>query len=164
MSVILVSLLLHSSGQWLRNVVRLPITQGKGINPAQATGAAISYARRYALSALLSIATGDDTDGAVGPKTGPAPQRRAPKATPVVQTVPSGAAGIVTKWADADRKRFCADVTRLGWKYEDVAGFCESVGKPRPSNMTGKQRSDLYAWLKDGPTALLDYIESKVAQ
>lgn len=64
--VALVTLVMHESGQWLRNVLYLPVEEGRGINTKQATGAAISYARRYALSSLLGVATGDDTDGSVG--------------------------------------------------------------------------------------------------
>ena len=65
MRIVLVTLVLHTSGQWLRNVLRLPVEAGKGINLKQATGAAISYARRYALSSIMGVATGDDTDGAI---------------------------------------------------------------------------------------------------
>lgn len=61
--------LLHSSGQWIETVVALEVDRkdAKGVMGAidpQAMGSAITYARRYCLSAMLGIATEDDDDGA----------------------------------------------------------------------------------------------------
>lgn len=62
--VTLTTMLLHSSGEFLRDrlVVRVsPIGSQPWI---QALGISITYARRYALSALVGVApAGDDTDG-----------------------------------------------------------------------------------------------------
>lgn len=78
--------------------------------------------------------------------------------------VPEGAAGVIPqRWDDNERKRFCGDLTRIGWKYDDVAAFCEHLKRPRPSNMTPKQRADLFTYVKDGPVALLDFVESRGA-
>ena len=52
------SILAHSSGQYISNTI--PIVQIEG--GPQAFGSAISYARRYALGALLNIAFTDDDD------------------------------------------------------------------------------------------------------
>ena len=48
--------LLHSSGQWLRSKVKLPLSKVD----AQGVGAAITYGRRYGLSAMVGIAQYDD--------------------------------------------------------------------------------------------------------
>ena len=48
--------LLHSSGQWLRSKVKLPLSK----KDAQGVGAAITYGRRYGLSAIAGIAQYDD--------------------------------------------------------------------------------------------------------
>lgn len=53
--------LLHSSGEWL--AYDSPLFVGKADNASQAYGSALTYARRYAVSALLCIATDDDDDG-----------------------------------------------------------------------------------------------------
>ena len=59
--IILITTLMHTSGQWIRSV--LPILWGKGSgNEAQALGAGISYMRRYALSSILGVVQ-DDDDG-----------------------------------------------------------------------------------------------------
>lgn len=49
--------------------------------------------------------------------------------------------------SDQDRKAFMAELGKLGWKYDDVAAWCESAKRPRPSGMTVAQR-----------VALLDYL------
>lgn len=56
----LVTSLLHSSGQWMRS--RL-VVQPKDETP-QAMGSALTYARRYALTALVGIAQVDDDGNA----------------------------------------------------------------------------------------------------
>ena len=48
--------LMHSSGQWLRSKVKLPLSK----KDAQGVGAAITYCRRYGLSAIVGIAQYDD--------------------------------------------------------------------------------------------------------
>lgn len=56
----LVTTLLHSSGQWIRSI--FPILVQK--QDAQSYGSACSYARRYALSAIVGCTTDDaDDDG-----------------------------------------------------------------------------------------------------
>ena len=48
--------MMHISGQWLRSKVKLPLEK---LN-AQAVGCAITYGRRYGLSAMVGIAQYDD--------------------------------------------------------------------------------------------------------
>lgn len=55
---------MHESGQWLRGQLFLPAAGDNRGSMAQAYGAAITYGRRYGLSALLGIVTEDDDDGA----------------------------------------------------------------------------------------------------
>jgi len=76
---LLVTTLMHESGQWMRSVMRLgaaPDKSGK-VTP-QSIGSALTYARRYALSGLANIAQtdhDDDDDGnaASQPVDAPAP-------------------------------------------------------------------------------------------
>jgi hypothetical protein len=72
------TMLLHASGQWLASRYVMPV--GERLTP-QAMGSAITYARRYALSAIVGIAPDDDDDGnsATDP---PKPERPAPPAAP----------------------------------------------------------------------------------
>jgi len=55
---VLLTRLLHESGQWLQSVYLLPRN-----GSAQDMGSAITYARRYSLCAILGIAAEDDEDG-----------------------------------------------------------------------------------------------------
>lgn len=57
--VLLVTTLLHESGEWINDGgLHMPAAK----NDAQAFGSALTYARRYSLTAMLGIAT-DDDDG-----------------------------------------------------------------------------------------------------
>jgi hypothetical protein len=53
-----VTTLAHSSGQWMKS--HLPVLSAT--NTPQALGSAITYMRRYALSAITGVAPGDDDD------------------------------------------------------------------------------------------------------
>lgn len=53
------TLLVHESGEWILNGAILPLAKAD----PQGAGAALTYGRRYSLSALLSISTDEDDDG-----------------------------------------------------------------------------------------------------
>jgi hypothetical protein len=55
----LTTLLVHSSGEWLRSALRMPVAKPD----AQGVGSAITYARRYAYSAIVNVASEQDDDG-----------------------------------------------------------------------------------------------------
>ena len=50
---------IHESGQTIESELFLPVMK----DDPQAAGSTITYARRYALSAILSLSTDEDTDG-----------------------------------------------------------------------------------------------------
>jgi len=70
LSVIIETYLLHESGEWVSASVVMPvgttpIEKGSDVRAvtAQTVGSAISYGRRYCLSALLAITSDEDDDG-----------------------------------------------------------------------------------------------------
>lgn len=65
------TVLLHSSGEFISGVVTLPITK----RDPQAAGSAITYARRYGLSAILGIHQEDDDANTHREKSEPAPTK-----------------------------------------------------------------------------------------
>lgn len=68
--------LLHLSGEWMASVVVVPVEKPT----AQGAGSAISYGRRYGLSAMLGL-TAEDDDGngaSKRPETNAAPKRAEP--------------------------------------------------------------------------------------
>ena len=56
-----VTMLCHSSGQWLKSNTPLLLSQNAK-NPMQELGSAITYARRYGLSAITGFSVSDATD------------------------------------------------------------------------------------------------------
>ena len=64
------TLLMHSSGQYIKTTGSFPI----GKQDAQGNGSALTYARRYSLAAMLSIAQEDD-DGNAACETQNQPQK-----------------------------------------------------------------------------------------
>jgi hypothetical protein len=76
---------LHTSGEWIAGLVTLPVEK----STAQGTGSAISYGRRYGLSALLGL-TAEDDDGQAASAPKPAPARAArPAAAPAAPAAPA---------------------------------------------------------------------------
>ena len=59
-NIIVTTLLIHSSGEWIESD---PLVLKADKPTAQGAGSAITYARRYALSAVLGISSEDDDDG-----------------------------------------------------------------------------------------------------
>lgn len=116
---VVITEILHSSGQWCRHECRLPVPGGnRGVNDAQAAGVAVTYARRYSILGLLSVAGEHDTDGHVS--------RHDPS------------------WK-ADRKKFCAALKdQHGVSYEALADHLEASGRIRPSEMTRGERERLW--------------------
>ena len=53
--------LMHSSGQWLRSKIKVPLSKVD----AQGVGAAMTYGRRYGLSAIVGIAQYDDDGNSI---------------------------------------------------------------------------------------------------
>ena len=60
------TILLHASGQWITSIVDVPVSKGD----AQGYGSALTYARRYGLSAIAGVAPEDD-DGNAAAKAKP---------------------------------------------------------------------------------------------
>ena len=57
--IVMVTTLAHSSGQWIKSIV--PLNPAK--NDSQSLGTAMTYLRRYSLSAIVGVVCDDDDDG-----------------------------------------------------------------------------------------------------
>jgi hypothetical protein len=57
---VLITLLIHKSGQWLKSTFPIESVVMKQGNPLQHLGAGITYTRRYALSAMVGLTQEDD--------------------------------------------------------------------------------------------------------
>lgn len=92
-SITVESRVIHSSGEWIAGVVQVPVMQ----QTSHGFGSALSYGRRYSLSALLSLASDEDDDGngAIGQqqarpqiKPGPPVQTTLKKLAPTPKPIP----------------------------------------------------------------------------
>lgn len=61
---VLVTILGHSSGQWIRSVMSIRVKPSGKTNELQDRGSVLTYLRRYALSAIVGVAPAEDDDGA----------------------------------------------------------------------------------------------------
>jgi hypothetical protein len=76
------TVLLHASGQWIANIVDVPVAKGD----AQGYGSALTYARRYGLSAICGVAPEDDDGNAAAKaKSRPSAEQMMPKEKPGLQ-------------------------------------------------------------------------------
>ena len=96
---VLETVLMHESGEWLSCAANVPSNAGsKGTNELQSFGGALTYMRRYMLSALLGINAEEDTDGngkqAAKPTAKGRPARRPETATDYIRVpYPDGLSG-----------------------------------------------------------------------
>jgi hypothetical protein len=80
------TMLVHESGEWVLSAVVMPIIKAD----PQGAGAAITYGRRYGISALLSLATEEDDDGnAASQRSGAKGSRRAAERSTTATTQPA---------------------------------------------------------------------------
>ena len=86
---IISTILLHSSGQFIKNDLTLPVVSNDN-NPIQNIGSSITYGRRYEVSSILGISSEEDTDAAspTADKKGAKPELK--PSTPKT-TAPAGA-------------------------------------------------------------------------
>jgi len=110
--------LTHESGESLEGIYPLP----DATTPPQQLGSAITYARRYALTAITGVAPGGDDDDAQSAPAAPARQQRAaakPKAQPAAKptfqaATVDWAAKIIDAASVADLRDVFAEVEEKG--------------------------------------------------
>ena len=132
--------LLHASGQFVSDVLAVPVSPAS----AQAVGSAITYARRYALAALVGVApAGDDDDGdRAEPMAPPRPTKAAAK-SPLPAKIPdkpgmvtAKVLGVVQRPMTDGRVKFIVSLddqkTYHSLKLEDatIAKDAQSAGRP----------------------------------
>lgn len=92
------TMLLHESGQFLASTLRMPV---KDLTP-QGVGSAITYARRYALAAVVGVAPEDDDgEAAMGRDKAPKPAKK-PEPDPL-ETARRGVFSVLKQLVDAGK-------------------------------------------------------------
>lgn len=143
------TMLMHESGESLCTWYPLPAPHQ--VQPKE-FGSAITYARRYALSALLGIASEEDDDGDDAPAPAPSkPRAQAPAPSgqpspiavrpPAPQNPPP-----VRAHADPDtaRKYLFATAEECGWTHEQIRLYIDHVWKiASTKDLTPQQHDEL---------------------
>jgi len=65
-SIGVTTVLMHESGEYIAETATISVQSEKGKSHAQLAGSNVTYLRRYALAAVLGIASEDDDDGNAG--------------------------------------------------------------------------------------------------
>ena len=108
MGHLLVTTLLHVSGDQLTSEILLPNKTDGRANYMQALGSALTYARRYAILAIYGLASEDDD--CQTPAPAPAAKKELPKPI-AAKVVPADVLPAVVIVLDAERKeRLCSEL------------------------------------------------------
>ena len=159
---VLVTTVMHSSGEWVRSVTpvnpRVKISGGGGavmaVDDMQTIGAAITYARRYALAAMLGIGQEDD-DGNAASGRGRSERAVKPSAPRERTDTPAKpqAAGNGGLASDAQLKALAVAVKEYGFTKRDetIAFFTWLYGRPLTSSkeLTKAEASRVLGWSED---------------
>ncbi len=158
----------HVGGHSETTTFRVPLDGGARMNSTQAAGSALTYGRRYALTAALGIVTADEDDDAQytysagsppsRPATAPAPQGTGTSRTPPPADAgphpapqPGGTKG-GTSQTEAQKRRLEARITELGLQdYRDriKAWTLKRWGVASLADLTSEQNQALFDLLED---------------
>ena len=109
-NIVIASILMHASGEWIEPE---PLVLKADKATAQGAGSAITYGRRYSLSAMLGISSEDDDDG-----NGAEPKQDKPK-----QDKPKTSAGTLS---EPQIKRAFAIANEANISPDDVRAWVKS--------------------------------------
>ena len=129
---ILTTYLLHSTGQYLCDVMVLRLTK----QDAQGLGSAVTYARRYSYMAVLGLVADEDDDGNAASAKSRSDHAAKPAVSPKPATVPGAAATAANELVDPGllaalrHKLEAHDYTGEG----ATTFFTFVIGKPKPTN------------------------------
>ena len=143
-----ITLLAHESGEFITS--RTPIVAQK--NTAQGYGSGVTYARRYALGAIIGIASEPDDDG------------NAATAAPPQRTYSRPAAPKPTQQTDKQRKWARAAIRDVvgAELAPHVSDWLQSMGRTRVGSMDSRQVEALVAVLKNDTHELVS--KAKLAE
>ena len=150
-AVSLTTRLMHISGEWLEDTVMMPIPQVGKANETQNYGAALTYARRYALTSILGLAADEDVDA------NPDHSNKAGKtAKPVVQASKEVAPPMPT--APMKKKFHAIGTKKYGDEWDDKRPeLVKAVAKKRDGSPVITSSNELYRaemqYLIDGMSA-----------
>lgn len=123
-SIVLTTLLLHVSGEWLSSSFRVPLVK----NDPQALGSAITYARRYGLTSAIGLSTeDDDAESAMGRVQKPAITHSTPSRSGTLVEPEKSAKDIERDKLIKTLYFLCCNEKKLGMKREEIAIYIKTV-------------------------------------
>ncbi len=132
-NVTVTTLITHESGEWIESE---PLTLKADKATAQGAGSAITYARRYALSAMLGISSEDDDDGNYASGKNGVTQEKAEKKTTTAQNN--------DKATPAQLKKLYAIANENNIPSEEMKGLIKlHYNKGSSKDLTKQEASDL---------------------
>jgi len=175
-ALVLETILMHQSGEWVGSEVAVPSLSGnRAVNELQAFGSALTYMRRYTLTAMLGVTSEEDVDGNGASGNGykstakqaakPQQKKPAPKQPSATPTAPAPEQAPADQW---DALTPPADFTEL-WgahrfaelDYETMQDAKNAIADVYPGEKLGTGDDEIHvdrAW-----QALIDYAKSKEA-
>ena len=143
------TMVMHESGEWIEYD---PICLKPVKNDPQAVGSAITYAKRYALSAIFGITSDNDDDGNEATQPGKATSKAVPN-----KQVPTTNNKIPKEVFKAYKDGIQSVIDRTGKNDGSITmWFCEKLGVAKIEDITMEQIS-----LADGLLKKLEKLESK---
>jgi hypothetical protein len=133
---VLETTLYHTSGEWVKGV--------QSVNPVkddpQSLGSAITYARRYSLSALLGIVADEDDDAEA---TKPEPVKNTEKPTPTTER-------LIDKITEAQIKKIYATAKEKQLSPEDAKAYIKKTfNKSSTKELTKSEASTMIEFLNE---------------
>lgn len=128
-TVTVTTMLLHGSGQWMRDDLTLPMAKFD----AQGAGSAITYARRYAYGSFLNVAAEADDDGnaASGKDVKAAVMPRPPAVKPNGETF---------------KGKFWRQAKATGKTDEDIRKYIGFLGYEHTEEIPPQKQSEALQW------------------
>lgn len=146
------TMLMHESGEWIESE---SLTMRPVKNDPQGIGSCTTYARRYSLSAMLSLNTGEDDDGnhATQPTTS---QNKPTSQAPQQPSQPSGQTTTSAGLISDPQVKYCHKLrTDKGIAEEDFDRMILEIGgKESIKELTKKEASEFITLLNNYPKAV----------
>lgn len=135
-AVALTTRLMHLTGEWMEDTMIIPVPQVGKANDAQNYGAALTYARRYALTSILGLATDEDVDAAPKQESSQNGRKSVAKAKDIKPPMPTTA---------MQRKFHALGTKKYGDAWDDKRPeLCKAISKRRQDGPTVTSSNDLY--------------------
>ncbi len=164
------AILMHESGEWISGKFMFPMDT-EAYNPAQEAGKIISYAKRYALSAILGIVADEDVDGQLNSQE-TASDKQSPKVSeerPYKPDVLKEKLRVMLKHvnpASDKQRKFLAILLGQEFSDDDIRHDAQEYlfGARSLNDIDGKMVNAALKWLSPEPDSGGAYVVSELAK